>query len=240
MDGASVQKASDMLTRCWREGRVIDALPSPLRPSSRAGGYAIQAKVEAMSEKPLFGWKIAATSLAGQKHIGVDGPLAGRLLAERVYGDDDEIRLGANRMRVAECEFAFRMGRDLPPRDTPYEREDVLDAVADLHLAIEVPELALRRLRDGRRTADHRRQRLRSPFCLGPTGAGRLAQARSRRASRRREGRPSLRSRGDRRERARPSADRAHVDRERTVRARRFAGVRPSRHDRNLRDAARD
>ena len=140
MDGASVQKASDMLTRCWREGRAIDALPSPLRPSSRAGGYAIQAKVEAMSEKPLFGWKIAATSLAGQKHIGVDGPLAGRLLAERVYGDDDEIRLGANRMRVAECEFAFRMGRDLPPRDTPYEREDVLDAVADLHLAIEVPD----------------------------------------------------------------------------------------------------
>ena len=168
MDGASVQKASDMLARCWREGRVIDALPSPLRPSSRAGGYAIQAKVEAMSEKPLFGWKIAATSVAGQKHIGVDGPLAGRLLAERVYGDDDEIRLGANRMRVAECEFAFRMGRNLPPRDTPYEREDVLDAVADLHLAIEVPELALRRLRDGRRTADHRRQRLRSPFCLGP------------------------------------------------------------------------
>ena len=29
----------------------------------------------------LFGWKIAATSEAGQKHINVDGPMAGRILA---------------------------------------------------------------------------------------------------------------------------------------------------------------
>ena len=140
MDRGSARRASDLLARCWREGQVIDALPPPLRPVSRAEGYAIQAEIEALSEKPLFGWKIAATSVAGQKHIGVDGPLAGRLLAERVHGDDDEIPLGANRMRVAECEFAFRMGRDLPPRETPYEREDVLDAVADLCLAIEVPD----------------------------------------------------------------------------------------------------
>jgi 2-keto-4-pentenoate hydratase len=115
LDGVSAQKASELLTRCWREGAVIDALQKSLRPASRAEGYAIQAQIEAESDKPLFGWKIAATSLAGQTHIGVDGPLAGRLLAERVFGDDDEIRLGANRMRVAECEFAFRMGRDLPP-----------------------------------------------------------------------------------------------------------------------------
>jgi 2-keto-4-pentenoate hydratase len=140
MDGVSAQKASDMLVRLWREGRVIDALPSSLRPSSRAEGYAIQAEIEAVSERPLYGWKIAATSVAGQKHIGVDGPLAGRLLAERVYGDSVEIPLGANRMRVAECEFAFRIGRDVPPRAAPYEREEVLDAVADLHLAIEVPD----------------------------------------------------------------------------------------------------
>ena len=140
MDKQTAQRASEMLIRSWREGLVIDALPPPLRPVSRADGYAIQAEIEALSEKPLFGWKIAATSEAGQKHIGVDGPLAGRLLAERVHADDDVISLGANRMRVAECEFAFRMARDLPPRETPYERQDVLDAVADLYLAIEVPD----------------------------------------------------------------------------------------------------
>jgi 2-keto-4-pentenoate hydratase len=140
MDKATEHKASELLVRCWRDGELIEALPSPLRPASRAEGYAIQAQIEASSEKPLFGWKIAATSIAGQKHIGVDGPLAGRLLAERVHEDGDGIPLRANRMRVAECEFAFRVGRDLLPRDSPYGRNEVLDAVADLHLAIEVPD----------------------------------------------------------------------------------------------------
>ncbi len=140
MDKAAAQTASELLVGCWREGKVIEALPPSLRPSNRGEGYAIQTRIEASSAKPLFGWKIAATSIAGQKHIGVDGPLAGRLLAERVHGDGDTISLGPNRMRVAECEFAFRMGRDLPPRDVPYDRGEVLDAVADLHLAIEVPD----------------------------------------------------------------------------------------------------
>ena len=140
LDKATAHKASDLLARCWRDGEVIEALPSPLRPASRAEGYAIQAEIEALSDKCLFGWKIAATSLAGQQHIGVDGPLAGRLLAERVHEGGGEIALGSNRMRVAECEFTFRMGRDLPPRLAPYERKEVLDAVADLYLAIEIPD----------------------------------------------------------------------------------------------------
>mgnify|MGYP000125465889 CR=1 FL=1 len=76
---------------------------------SRAEGYAIQAQIEAQSREPLFGWKIAATSLAGQKHIGVDGPMAGRLLAERVYCDGDTLPFGANRMRVAEDRVAFTL-----------------------------------------------------------------------------------------------------------------------------------
>ena len=33
----------------------------------------------------LFGWKIAATSSSGQKHIGVSEPLAGRIFKEKVY-----------------------------------------------------------------------------------------------------------------------------------------------------------
>ncbi|MEZ5669533.1 MAG: fumarylacetoacetate hydrolase family protein [Alphaproteobacteria bacterium] len=132
--------ASDLLWRSWTEGHKIPALPADLRPCSRAEGYAIQACLEARSSAPLFGWKIAATSAAGQRHIGVDGPLAGRLLAERVYGDGDTVPFGANAMRVAEAEFAFRIGRDLPPRDTPYAQDEVMAAVADLHLAIEIPD----------------------------------------------------------------------------------------------------
>ena len=140
MDISQAQAASELLLRHWREGTVLDSLPAQLRPASRGEGYLIQAQLERLSPRKLFGWKIAATSAAGQQHIGVDGPLAGRLLAEMVYPDGATLPFGANRMRVAEAEFAFRIGRALPPRPTFYATDEVLESVAGLHLAIEVPD----------------------------------------------------------------------------------------------------
>ena len=43
-------------------------------------------------------------------------------------------------MAVAEAEFAFVMGVDLPAREEAYSVEDVLAAVATLHPAIELPD----------------------------------------------------------------------------------------------------
>jgi 2-keto-4-pentenoate hydratase len=135
-----IKAASDTLWDCWQTGTVIDGLEAPMCPRDRAEGYAIQAQLMAHTAKPLFGWKIAATSTAGQKHINVDGPLAGRILAERVVPKGSEVHLGSDRMRVAEAEFAFRMARDLPPRAQDYTGREVLAAVDTLHPAIEVPD----------------------------------------------------------------------------------------------------
>ncbi len=46
-------------------------------------------------------------------------------------------------MRVAEVEFAFRMGQHLRPRQSDYEMEEVLAAVDALHPAIEIPDSRL-------------------------------------------------------------------------------------------------
>jgi 2-keto-4-pentenoate hydratase len=135
-----VSAAADLLWEHWQQGRRMAALPETLRPRTREDGYAIQAALAMNSAAPLFGWKIAATSRAGQLHINVDGPLAGRLLRERVFETGAEVPFGANHMRVAEAEFAFRMGRDLTPRQRPYHVDEVLAAVAALHPAIEIPD----------------------------------------------------------------------------------------------------
>src|SRR3954466_10769219 len=95
------QAACDLLYRHWREETRLDNLPPDLMPENRAEAYQVQGCIEAYTEKPLYGWKIAATSIAGQKHIGVDGPLAGRLLAERVIADGAACVLGKNLMKVA-------------------------------------------------------------------------------------------------------------------------------------------
>ncbi|MGB0551437.1 MAG: 2-keto-4-pentenoate hydratase [Alphaproteobacteria bacterium] len=132
--------AADMIWQLWNAGEVIDSLPEDLRPHTRDEGYAVQAELEALSKRPLVGWKIAATSKAGQHHIGVSGPIAGRLLAQRVFDDGAELAFGANRMRVAEPEFAFRFGQALGPREDAYQIDEVLAAVDSLHPAIEVPD----------------------------------------------------------------------------------------------------
>ena len=132
--------AADLIWQLWNAGEVIDDLPLDLKPHTRTEGYAIQAVLEDLSKRPLFGWKIAATSKAGQEHIGVSGPIAGRVLAERAFEDGADLVFGENRMRVAEPEFAFRFATTLKPRRKEYTLEDVLGAVGSLHPAIEIPD----------------------------------------------------------------------------------------------------
>lgn len=124
----------------WRSGAVMADLPANLKPADRSAAYAAQAALERLSGRERMGWKIAATSTAGQRHIGVDGPIVGRLLAGTILEDGASVSIAANRMRVAEPEFAFRFAKTLPPRAEVYSVDEVMSAVASLHLAIELPD----------------------------------------------------------------------------------------------------
>jgi 2-keto-4-pentenoate hydratase len=139
MDHATTE-AARLLWAARQQGQVISALPDALRPQTEAEGHAIQAALPAAAQDTVVGWKIAATSTAGQAHIQVDGPLAGRILSGFVHPMGSTLTLQGNRMRVVEPEFAFRMGADLPPREQPYTRAEVMAAVATLHPAFELPD----------------------------------------------------------------------------------------------------
>lgn len=140
LDRNQIAAASKTLNDRWRAGTKLGNLDASCRPQDRAEGYAIQAEIERTSSGKLFGWKIAATSSAGQKHINVEGPMAGRILPETVIPDGGTASMAGNELRVAEPEFAFRMKADLPPRASPYSVQEVLDAVGTLHPAIEIPD----------------------------------------------------------------------------------------------------
>jgi len=145
MQRAAVEQAARILWTARLAGRRLEALPESCRPRSLDEGYAVQDAMAAGAGQAVAGWKIAATSEAGQRHIGVEEPLAGRLFADFILGDGAEIPGGPLHMRVAEAEFAFRLGRDLPPQSAPYSTEAVVAAVAALHLAIEVPDARFER-----------------------------------------------------------------------------------------------
>jgi 2-keto-4-pentenoate hydratase len=140
MEIQAIEEAAKTIWSAWQTNRKIEALPSACRPSTRSDGYRVQAQVARLSGQKVFGWKIAATSKAGQQHIGVDGPLAGRLLEKRTFVTGANVSLASNIMNVAEAEFAFRMSRDLPPRNTPYSLGEVIAAVDSMHPAIEIPD----------------------------------------------------------------------------------------------------
>ena len=140
MEKHAIEEAAKIIWSTWHANQRIEAIPSEYRPKTRIEGYQVQAQVARLSAQRVFGWKIAATSKAGQQHIGVDGPLAGRLLEKRAFPSGAEISLTNNIMNVAEAEFAFRMARDLPSRSVPYSIDEVIAAVDTMHPAIEIPD----------------------------------------------------------------------------------------------------
>jgi 2-keto-4-pentenoate hydratase len=140
LDEPQAARAASILISHWKAETRISGLPGDCAPQTRAEAYAIQGHWQAQSAQALAGWKIAATSVAGQKHIGVDGPLAGRYISERLVPSGGHIPFGRNHMKVAEIEFAFRLATDMLPRATPYSEDEVFAAVGSLHPAIEIPD----------------------------------------------------------------------------------------------------
>jgi len=137
---AEAETAAGILWKTWSTSSRIDGLPADCRPTTRREGYAVQAAVARTSGQPVVGWKIAATSEAGQKHINVDGPLAGRLLGNRVLAPGVPVPFVNNIMRVAEAEFCFRLGKDLPAKGAAYAAADAVAAVVSAHPSIEIPD----------------------------------------------------------------------------------------------------
>ena len=122
-----------------RAGRHGAALPDRLRTRHWDSTMAAMLAINARLGWPSAGWKIGAASLEVQRAEGMPGPSPGLLARHGVHASPAHVpaRLFIN-YRCAESEFAFRMARDLPPRATPYGEDEVADAVAALHPALEI------------------------------------------------------------------------------------------------------
>jgi 2-keto-4-pentenoate hydratase len=131
------RRAAQTIWTAWQSGALLEELSEAARPLDEAEGHAAQARLGSLAG-PQYGWKIAATSKAGQEHIGVDGPIAGRLF-ECFRHQDGATLAGISHMAVVEAEIAFRMARDLDS-PAPLGEAEVLAAVETACLAIEIPD----------------------------------------------------------------------------------------------------
>ena len=106
-------------------------LPEALRPADRAACYAVQAK--AAEGVAIGGWK-----------VGSGGPNKPCFCAPMPAAGvkPSPASLGRGRLRGVEAEVAFQIGHDLPPRATPYSRNEIVAALATAHPVIEILESA--------------------------------------------------------------------------------------------------
>ena len=74
-------------------------------------------------------WKIAATSLEGQKHINVSQPLAGFYKMEDVFENGCKVNIENNLMRVLEPEFVFLVDGEKINGSNP-DNVDLIKAIA--------------------------------------------------------------------------------------------------------------
>ncbi len=123
-------QAADLLlaVRAGKTGKLAD-LPEALRPADRSQAYAIQ-HIVAASFGSIGGWKVGAPNEQA-------APICGALPAAGVLPSPATTK-SAGTLRGIEAEVCFRMATDLPPRATPYTREEVIAAIATAHPAIEV------------------------------------------------------------------------------------------------------
>ena len=104
--------------------------------------YAVQSRfVELMradSGAAIAGYKIGLTTKRMQHMCGIDHPIAGAVLANRIHRSGVTLALAEHVHLGLEFEICTRLGRDLPPGDAPYDREMVADAVDAICPAFEV------------------------------------------------------------------------------------------------------
>jgi 2-keto-4-pentenoate hydratase len=127
----AITQYADLLIAARRDPaqRIVD-LPDALRPRDLAAALAVQYRVAA-TFGPIGGWKVGAPG-------GI--PVSGALPTPGIVPSPVRLSSADHPYRGIEAEVAFRIGRDLPPRPQPYDRDEIVAALATLHPAIEVLE----------------------------------------------------------------------------------------------------
>ncbi len=131
---AALQQTADALLTARRTYTPIDDLPGNLAPADESEAFAVQ-DIVATAFGARGGWKIGA---AGGDGVPFFAPMVAAWM-----GENGSVFRGANhRLRGVEAEIAFQMAADLPPRSSGYSREEVIEAIASCHPAIELLESA--------------------------------------------------------------------------------------------------
>jgi 2-keto-4-pentenoate hydratase len=138
-----IERAGEWLFEAHQKRERFMPLPADLVPRDLDEAYAIQGQYvgrRAASLGPVTGYKIALTTPAMRKMVGLDDSIAGDMLETTIRRDGAKVRAADYVRLIVEFEIAFEMAEDLPAIDAPYTRERIAKSVAAAMPAIELAD----------------------------------------------------------------------------------------------------
>jgi len=134
---SELHSAAGLLLEARCTAAPLADLPEALRPASLEEAYFVaDAIARALEPDGVRAWKIGASAPDAT-------PLFGPMISAWIADDASVFTDSRYRLRGLEAEISFLIGQDLPPRATPYTREEIVAAIASCHPAIEELEAGL-------------------------------------------------------------------------------------------------
>ncbi len=130
---SQLMEAAELLLEARRTSVPMTDLDAELQPVTMEEAYFVQDTI-AEAYGAIGGWKVGAPTPEAT-------PLFGPMPDAWIAAGDSTLR--GIRYRGLEAEIAFLLGTDLPPRELPYTLDEVEQAVASCHPAIEVIDSGL-------------------------------------------------------------------------------------------------
>ncbi|MGH7013353.1 MAG: 2-keto-4-pentenoate hydratase [Stellaceae bacterium] len=124
------ERLAALLIQARISGRRLGDIPAELAPPDEAAAYALQDFVVDKLGVRVAAWKVGAAS-------PVSRPTCAPIFAGHVVKGPAHMLAPRDGLNGVEAELAFRVGRDLLARATPYDEDEVWAALDGLHVAIE-------------------------------------------------------------------------------------------------------
>ena len=128
---SELHSAAGLLLEARCTAAPLVDLPEALRPASLEEACFVQdAMARALEPNGVRAWKVGAPMPDAT-------PMFGPMISAWIADDASVLTEPRYRLRGLEAEISFLIGHDLPPRQAPYTREEIVAAIASCHPAIE-------------------------------------------------------------------------------------------------------
>ncbi len=144
IDSAKLDRVAQHLLSQHATRVRFETLAGDLSLNSLEEAYDVQKALIALWEVsgrgPVAGYKIALTSTAIQNLVGLDQPCVAAIFASTIHASPADIAISDFVRLGLEFELAFRMGKDVPAGDAPYDAISIRDYVDTAMPAFELIE----------------------------------------------------------------------------------------------------